>query len=114
REAAAVVLTRPARRLHDPVEGQEGAHDQLSHPCCPSDRIPTLVQPTAVERYSSGGNKSRARELRERRASAGLRWSEASTGACPLSRNMPVIEGSNESVRGSRRSDHGRSRRSGD
>src|SRR5215207_5937849 len=31
REAAAVVLSRSARGLHDPVEGQEGAHYQLSH-----------------------------------------------------------------------------------
>src|SRR5918997_3510574 len=31
REAAAVVLSRSARGLHDPVKGQEGAHDQLSH-----------------------------------------------------------------------------------
>src|SRR5918997_1364438 len=30
-EATAVVLCRSARGLHDPVEGQEGAYDQLSH-----------------------------------------------------------------------------------
>ncbi len=41
-EAAAVVLSRVARGLHDPVEGQEGAHDQLSHLSCPFDRIPGL------------------------------------------------------------------------
>src|SRR5918992_5678341 len=34
REPAAVVLSRSARGLHDPVEGQEGAHDQLSHLSC--------------------------------------------------------------------------------
>src|SRR5207249_4001918 len=40
REAVAVVLSRSARGLHDPVEGQEGAHDQPSHLWCPFDRIP--------------------------------------------------------------------------
>src|SRR5829696_2940304 len=34
REPAAVVLSGSARGLHDPVEGQEGAHDQLSHLSC--------------------------------------------------------------------------------
>src|SRR5918994_1841412 len=34
REPATVVLSRSARGLHDPVEGQEGAHDQLSHLSC--------------------------------------------------------------------------------
>jgi hypothetical protein len=29
-----VVLSRSARGLHDPVEGQEGAHYQLSHLSC--------------------------------------------------------------------------------
>src|SRR5215211_2163081 len=33
-EAAAVVLSGSARGLHDPVEGQEGAHEQLSHLSC--------------------------------------------------------------------------------
>src|SRR6266498_2912120 len=41
REAAAVVLFRSARRLHDPVESQEGAHDQLSHLSSP---VPALSQ----------------------------------------------------------------------
>ena len=39
REAAALILLRSARSLHDPVEGQEGGHHQLSHLSCPFDRI---------------------------------------------------------------------------
>ena len=41
-EAAAVVLLGSARGLHDPVEGQEGGHDQLPHRPSPSDRIEGL------------------------------------------------------------------------
>jgi transketolase len=40
RELPAVVLPGPARRLNDPVERHERAHDQLSHVPCPLDRIP--------------------------------------------------------------------------
>src|SRR5215471_2624924 len=37
-EAAVVVLAWSTRSLHDPVEGQEGVHDQLSHLWRPFDR----------------------------------------------------------------------------
>src|SRR3712207_971392 len=43
---AAVVLFRSARGLHDPVEGQEGAHDQLSHLSCSFLSFPSYTPTT--------------------------------------------------------------------
>src|SRR5918992_4946208 len=46
REPAAVVLSGSARGLHDPVEGQEGAHDQLSHLSCSFLSFPSRTPTT--------------------------------------------------------------------
>src|SRR5215207_4896235 len=46
REPAAVVLSRSARGLHDPVEGQEGAHDQSSHLSCSFLSFPSYTTTT--------------------------------------------------------------------
>src|SRR5215212_7516147 len=46
REPAAIVLSRSARGLHDPVEGQEGTHDQLSHLSCSFLSFPSYTPTT--------------------------------------------------------------------
>jgi hypothetical protein len=46
-EAAALVLFRTARGLHDPVERQKGVHDQLSHRSCPFESDSWRVKLTA-------------------------------------------------------------------
>src|SRR6185437_5038321 len=65
REAAAVVLAGSARGLHDPVEGEEGVHDQLSHLRRPFARVPWLE--------SSPPQHETARRARTHRGHRGTR-----------------------------------------
>ena len=69
REAAAVVLLGSARGLHDPVEGQEGGHDQLPHRSSPPGRIEGLrraSRASASAPCSAGRPASSALAMRSR------------------------------------------------
>src|SRR3712207_5813046 len=60
-EPAAVVLSGSARGLHDPVEGQEGAHYQLPHLSCSFLSFPSYTPTTNGPPPNRQRNRKRLR-----------------------------------------------------